>query len=217
MDEEVYDEESAVTPMKRKTKKSKKRKHEESEASEESKKEESEVEKSKIEKSKSSKKEAKKRSYEEDEASSDQDDLFQQESIKGDDGDDRLEDEVASYEFFGEEQSPAEETANKPTETYEYEPFSCVEHQHRQIKFALLPIAILRELEVIKNTLIYDWKYSFIHELNGFLYYFDNLKLVEEDRFQIMDDLPFIYPRITADFYVFRPKVGEYLKATISW
>jgi hypothetical protein len=95
------------------------------------------------------------------------------------------------------------------------EQFSCVEHLHKQIKFPLLPIAINQELKVIKQMLINKWKYRFINELNGFLYYFDNLQLIE-DNGRMLDDLPFIYYDITADFYVFRPKAGEYLKTKIS-
>lgn len=99
---------------------------------------------------------------------------------------------------------------------YKIEPFSCVHHLNKEIKFPLLPIAINQELKIIRLILIHKWKFRFINELNGFLYYFENLELLDSDC-EILDDLPFVYYRIRADFYLFRPKVGEYLKAKISW
>lgn len=116
-----------------------------------------------------------------------------------------------------EEDGQMNKTVDHSSTTYVSEPFSCIEHLHKQIKFPVLPIAINQELKVIKQTLIHKWKYRFINELNGFLYYFDNLNVIESDYVQIMDDLPFVYFNLTADFYVFRPKVGDYLKSKISW
>ena len=224
MDEEMYDE-SVATSSKKKAKKSKKRKHEESDREEREEREESKSNREKKDgrkdrKGKGAKKDRKeKHERDEEDQRSDEnsDDLFQQESIR-DDGEQRL-DEEASYELFDEEQveQEEEEATNQPDETLdEPEPFSCVKLVQKQIKFALLPIAMGQELKVIKNILVFDWKYSFINELDGFLSYFANLKLVDEEYYEILDDLPYFYPHITADFYVFRPKVGEYLKATIS-
>lgn len=235
MDEQMYDE-SEVTPSKKK-KKSKKRKHEESErvdaACEEQNGEDQQQSgeepksKGKSRKSKSSKREEAKRTSEKSyaepnaEEDSDPDDLFQQESIQLD-GNEQL-DEEASYDFGQQEdeersEEPADEE-NRATQKSDYqcEPFSCVEQLHRRIKFPLLPTVIGQELQVITQTLVHKWKYNYINELNGFLYYFQNLKLVKGTYGRIMDDLPYYYCDITADFYVFRPKLGEYLKATISW
>lgn len=167
---------------------------------------------------------ANEKSYEE--PAEESDDLFQAESIQLDETD-RL-DEEASYDFFGQQEEEEKPVEEKPVEeeatsrattqkSYHCEPFSCVEMMHRRLKFPLLPTAIGHELQVITSTLVHKWKYNFINELNGFLYYFQNVKLVQGTYGRIMDDLPYIYCDITADFYVFKPKVGEYLKATISW
>lgn len=229
MDETMNEtmQEESYSP-KKKSKKSKKRKHEESDDHEESKREELKSKSSKDRKSKGVKKEAKKRDYEEDRLNdesdqdkSDQDDLFQQESIQGDAADLRLDEEEKQYELFGEEQEeePEPVAEHRPKLTaIKCEPFSCVEHVNKTLKIALLPVALSKGvLKVIKDILVYDWKYSFVSKLNGFLYYFENLELVEEPLYRLLDDLPFFYPRITADFYVFRPKIGEYLRATITW
>ena len=193
MDEEMYEDKNVIPSRK-------KRKHEESEQRHEKIDEEEKKRKELIERDEGNK--------------IGLDELEEQEFI--DDNEEELKED--NYEYYKEEETQ-EEIANQDETVNQYvaQAFSCVEHVHKQIKFPLLPIAINQELKIIRQTLIHKWKYRFINELDGFLYYFDNLEVIGDNNGYLLDDLPFIYYNLIADFYIFKPKIGDYLKAKISW
>lgn len=95
----------------------------------------------------------------------------------------------------------------------EYTAFYCVE---KTMKFPLLPAAIGQEQAVINQVLLHRWKGSYINQLGGVLCYFDRVKLLNQ-KSEIVDDLPYIYAKFNARFFVFKPTVNSLAKAKITW
>jgi len=119
---------------------------------------------------------------------------------------------VRSYE------PPSQESRQEDTLGYVKEaindPNSCLTMVHKTVMIPLSPSAIGNEERAILSTLNH-WLCKYVNELDGLLIAYDNVDFASEVGI-IKDDLPYVFWDISADFYLFEPKVNSVLKGKVT-